>query len=279
MRCSVPTSSIVRGVYAPPSAPNASLIHVTAGGLVRRPRRRRTARTAPARVRRQPAAGRAHDAQALRARHGLGGRAERRSPAAASPRRRRSCPPSSATMSISPFGYRTFRARMRREFSSSSEEARSSPPRPLSTLRGRSLFTFLRRSSSFFGRLFRAIPSAFRRFFQSGAFVRDSRGEDNSPRHERPPPRPLPRVRGHAEGRPGDRRRPLARDRRPQEQARLARGGRPENTRRKERAEDLFAATVEREKNKSSILDKTFKEALERAKADPSKPKGIFDDE
>ena len=41
-----------------------------------------------------------------------------------------------------------------------------------------------------------------------------------------------------------------------------------ENTRRKERAEDLFAATVEREKNKSSILDKTF-EALERAKADP----------
>ncbi len=52
-----------------------------------------------------------------------------------------------------------------------------------------------------------------------------------------------------------------------------------ENARRKERAEDLFAATVEREKNKSSILDKTFKEALERAKADPSKPKGIFDDD
>ncbi len=52
-----------------------------------------------------------------------------------------------------------------------------------------------------------------------------------------------------------------------------------ENVRRKERAEDLFAATVEREKNKSSILDKTFKEALERAKADPSKPKGIFDDD
>ncbi|HVO50811.1 MAG TPA: hypothetical protein VMV60_07445 [Thermoanaerobaculia bacterium] len=52
-----------------------------------------------------------------------------------------------------------------------------------------------------------------------------------------------------------------------------------ENARRKERAEDLFAATVEREKNKSSILDKTFKEALERAKADPSKPRGIFDDE
>ena len=52
-----------------------------------------------------------------------------------------------------------------------------------------------------------------------------------------------------------------------------------ENVRRRERAEDLFAATVEREKNKASILDKTFKEALERAKADPSKPKGIFDDE
>lgn len=52
-----------------------------------------------------------------------------------------------------------------------------------------------------------------------------------------------------------------------------------ENVRRKERAEDLFAATVEREKNKAGILEKTFKEALERAKADPSKPKGIFDDE
>ncbi len=52
-----------------------------------------------------------------------------------------------------------------------------------------------------------------------------------------------------------------------------------ENARRKERAEDLFAATVEREKNKASILDKTFKEALERAKADPSKPRGIFDDD
>jgi hypothetical protein len=52
-----------------------------------------------------------------------------------------------------------------------------------------------------------------------------------------------------------------------------------ENVRRKERAEDLFAATVEREKNKADILEKTFKEALERAKADPSKPKGIFDDE
>ena len=52
-----------------------------------------------------------------------------------------------------------------------------------------------------------------------------------------------------------------------------------ENTRRKERAEDLFAATVEREKHKSEILDKTFKEALERAQKDSSKPKGIFDDE
>ena len=52
-----------------------------------------------------------------------------------------------------------------------------------------------------------------------------------------------------------------------------------ENARRKERAEDLFAATVEREKNKSSILDKTFKEALEKAQKDPGKPKGIFDDD
>ncbi len=52
-----------------------------------------------------------------------------------------------------------------------------------------------------------------------------------------------------------------------------------ENTRRKERAEDLFAATVEREKHKSAILDKTFKEALERAQKDSSKPKGIFDDD
>lgn len=52
-----------------------------------------------------------------------------------------------------------------------------------------------------------------------------------------------------------------------------------ENTRRKERAEDLFAATVEREKNKSAILDKTFKEALEKAQKDTSKPKGIFDDD
>ena len=50
--------------------------------------------------------------------------------------------------------------------------------------------------------------------------------------------------------------------------------------RRKERAEDLFAATVEREKNKKEILEKTFKEALERARQDPSKkPRGVFDDE
>lgn len=52
-----------------------------------------------------------------------------------------------------------------------------------------------------------------------------------------------------------------------------------ENTRRKERAEDLFAATVEREKHKSAILDKTFREALEKAQKEPGKPKGIFDDE
>lgn len=52
-----------------------------------------------------------------------------------------------------------------------------------------------------------------------------------------------------------------------------------ENQRRKTRAEDLFAATVEREKNKSDILEKTFQEALERAKADTSKPRGVFDDD
>ncbi|KAA0251488.1 hypothetical protein FBQ97_04605 [Acidobacteria bacterium ACD] len=52
-----------------------------------------------------------------------------------------------------------------------------------------------------------------------------------------------------------------------------------ENVRRKERAEDLFAATVEREKHRSEILEKTFKDALERAKGDPAKPRGIFDDE
>lgn len=49
--------------------------------------------------------------------------------------------------------------------------------------------------------------------------------------------------------------------------------------RRKERAADLFAATVEREKHKSEILEKTFKQALEKAQADPSKPRGIFDDD
>ena len=53
-----------------------------------------------------------------------------------------------------------------------------------------------------------------------------------------------------------------------------------EVARRKERAEDLFAATVEREKNKKEILEKTFREALEKARQDPSKkPRGIFDDE
>jgi hypothetical protein len=49
--------------------------------------------------------------------------------------------------------------------------------------------------------------------------------------------------------------------------------------RRRARAEDLFEATVEREKHKSEILEKTFKEALQKAKTDPSKPRGIFDDD
>ncbi len=49
--------------------------------------------------------------------------------------------------------------------------------------------------------------------------------------------------------------------------------------RRKARAEDLFEATVEREKHKSEILEKTFKEALQKAKTDSSKPRGIYDDE
>jgi uncharacterized membrane protein YkoI len=50
--------------------------------------------------------------------------------------------------------------------------------------------------------------------------------------------------------------------------------------RRKERANDLFAATVEREKHKSEILEKTFKQALEKAQQEPNvKPRGIFDDE
>lgn len=51
-----------------------------------------------------------------------------------------------------------------------------------------------------------------------------------------------------------------------------------ENARREKRAKDIFAASVEREKNKSEILEKTFQEALERAKKDPSRrPPGIFD--
>jgi uncharacterized membrane protein YkoI len=49
--------------------------------------------------------------------------------------------------------------------------------------------------------------------------------------------------------------------------------------RRKARAEDLFAATVEREKHKSEILEKTFREALEKAQSEPGRPRGIFDDE
>ncbi len=49
--------------------------------------------------------------------------------------------------------------------------------------------------------------------------------------------------------------------------------------RRKTRAENLFAATVEREKHKSEILEKTFREALEKAQGEPGKPRGIFDDE
>ena len=53
-----------------------------------------------------------------------------------------------------------------------------------------------------------------------------------------------------------------------------------EVTRRKERANDLFAATVEREKHKSEILEKTFREALERAqKAPEGRPRGPFDED
>jgi hypothetical protein len=53
-----------------------------------------------------------------------------------------------------------------------------------------------------------------------------------------------------------------------------------ENARRKERAQDLFAATVEREKHKSEILEKTFREALEKAKKEPGgRPRSPFDDE
>ena len=40
------------------------------------------------------------------------------------------------------------------------------------------------------------------------------------------------------------------------------------------------AATVEREKHKSEILEKTFRQALEKAQQEPNtKPRGIFDDE
>ena len=53
-----------------------------------------------------------------------------------------------------------------------------------------------------------------------------------------------------------------------------------EIARRKERAEDLFAATVEREKHKSEILEKTFREALEKARQEPGgRPRGPFDDD
>lgn len=53
-----------------------------------------------------------------------------------------------------------------------------------------------------------------------------------------------------------------------------------ENARRKERANDLFAATVEREKHKSEILEKTFREALQKAQQDPAtRPRSPFDDD
>jgi methylthioribose-1-phosphate isomerase len=53
-----------------------------------------------------------------------------------------------------------------------------------------------------------------------------------------------------------------------------------EMTRQRDRAADLFAATVEREKHKSEILEKTFKQALEKAQKDPAtRPRGIFDDD
>ena len=53
-----------------------------------------------------------------------------------------------------------------------------------------------------------------------------------------------------------------------------------EVARRRERAEDLFAATVEREKNKSEILDRTFRDALERAQKDRSgRPPSPFGDD
>jgi hypothetical protein len=53
-----------------------------------------------------------------------------------------------------------------------------------------------------------------------------------------------------------------------------------EVVRRRERAEDIFAATVEREKNKSEILDRTFREALDRAQKDTSgRPRSPLDDD
>ncbi|HYN42332.1 MAG TPA: hypothetical protein VE129_11180 [Thermoanaerobaculia bacterium] len=53
-----------------------------------------------------------------------------------------------------------------------------------------------------------------------------------------------------------------------------------ENTRRAERANDLFAASFEREKHKSEILEKTFREALEKAQKDPAtRPRSPFDDD
>lgn len=53
-----------------------------------------------------------------------------------------------------------------------------------------------------------------------------------------------------------------------------------ENARRTERAADLFAASFEREKHKSEILEKTFREALEKAQKDPTtRPRSPFDDD
>lgn len=51
-----------------------------------------------------------------------------------------------------------------------------------------------------------------------------------------------------------------------------------EVARRRERAEDLFAATVDREKRRSEILEKTFKDAMERVKTEPpGRPPSPFD--
>ena len=53
-----------------------------------------------------------------------------------------------------------------------------------------------------------------------------------------------------------------------------------EVARRTERANDLFAASFEREKHKSEILEKTFREALEKAQKDPpTRPRSPFDDD